>query len=117
MSFWVWVTSLRTIFSSSIHLPVDFMMSLFLIAESGRHSHRAFWVGNEFGPLKSVRYQPLGKCNKILKLEWRECKADVWVHRKDCFGDFCVRYQILPAWESITLGSHNGVRSGSHHLG
>ena len=33
MSFWVWVTSLRIIFSSSIHLPVNFMMFLFLIAQ------------------------------------------------------------------------------------
>jgi hypothetical protein len=32
MSFWVCVTSLR-IFSSSIHLPTNFMMSLFLIGE------------------------------------------------------------------------------------
>ena len=28
-SFWVWVTSLRMIFSSSIHLPTNFLMSLF----------------------------------------------------------------------------------------
>jgi hypothetical protein len=28
-----WITSLRMIFSSSIHLPVKFMKSLFLIAE------------------------------------------------------------------------------------
>ena len=28
-----WVTSLRIIFSSSIHMPVNFMKSLFLIAE------------------------------------------------------------------------------------
>ena len=33
MSFWVGITSLRVIFSSSIHLPAKFMMSLFLIAE------------------------------------------------------------------------------------
>jgi hypothetical protein len=26
---WLWVTSLRMIFSSSIHLPAEFMMSLF----------------------------------------------------------------------------------------
>ena len=31
MSFWVWVTSLRMIFSSSIHLPAKLMMSLFLV--------------------------------------------------------------------------------------
>jgi len=29
MSFWIWVTSLRMIFSSSIHLPAKSMMSLF----------------------------------------------------------------------------------------
>ena len=28
MSFWVWVTYLRTIFSSLIHLPAKFMLSL-----------------------------------------------------------------------------------------
>jgi hypothetical protein len=33
MSFWVWVTSLRMIFPSSINLPVVFMMSLFLMTE------------------------------------------------------------------------------------
>ena len=32
MSFWVWVTSLRMIFTSSIHLPSKFRMSSFLIA-------------------------------------------------------------------------------------
>jgi hypothetical protein len=32
MSFGVWVTSLRMIFSSSIYLPEKFMMYLFLIA-------------------------------------------------------------------------------------
>ena len=32
--FWVCVISLRTIFSSSIHLSANFMMSLLLIAES-----------------------------------------------------------------------------------
>jgi hypothetical protein len=31
--FWVWVTLLRMIFSSSIYLPSNFMMSLFLVAE------------------------------------------------------------------------------------
>jgi len=32
MSFGDWVTSLRTVFSSSIHLPAKCMMSIFLIA-------------------------------------------------------------------------------------
>jgi hypothetical protein len=31
--FWNWVTPLRIIFSSSIHLPKNFMKSSFLIAE------------------------------------------------------------------------------------
>ena len=34
MSFWVWVTLLSMIFSSSIHLPVKIRMSLFLMAEN-----------------------------------------------------------------------------------
>ena len=33
LSLWIWITSLRMIFSSYIHLPAKFMMFLFLIAE------------------------------------------------------------------------------------
>jgi hypothetical protein len=33
MFFWVWVTSLRMIFSSSIHLPTKLIISSFLINE------------------------------------------------------------------------------------
>jgi hypothetical protein len=33
MSFWVWVTSLRMIFSSSINLPAELRMPSFLIAD------------------------------------------------------------------------------------
>ena len=42
MSFWVWVTSLK-IFSSSIHFPVNFIMSLFLISDLVCHVTTLCW--------------------------------------------------------------------------